>query len=78
MRYVLSLAAATLAIAALVVPAPARAEDPIVGTWTGKLTQPDNEPFEMTAEMNVTPGGRMSVPATDVAAAGPRLVIVIV
>jgi hypothetical protein len=56
MRYVLPLAAATLAIVALAAPAPARAEDPIVGTWTGKLTQPDNEPFEMTATF-VSPSG---------------------
>jgi hypothetical protein len=56
MRYALPVAAATLAIAALAVPAPARAEDPIVGVWTGKLSQTDNEPFEMTATF-VSPRG---------------------
>ena len=51
--YLLSAAVTTIVLALAV---PAHAEDPIVGTWAGKLTQPDNEPFEMTATF-VSPRG---------------------
>lgn len=35
----------------------ARAEDPIVGTWFGKLAQPDTDPFEMSATFVSPKGG---------------------
>ncbi len=35
----------------------AHAEDPIVGTWVGKLKQPDNDPFEMSATFVSPKGG---------------------
>jgi hypothetical protein len=35
----------------------AQAGDPIVGTWVGKLSQPDNDPFDVTATFVSPKGG---------------------
>lgn len=50
---------AAFAIAVLGFANAAHAEDPIVGTWTGKLAQPDNDPFE-TRVTFVSPKGGIS------------------
>lgn len=47
------------ALAALGFASAARAEDPIVGVWAGKLAQPDTEPFE-TEVTFVSPKGGVS------------------
>ena len=45
------------ALASLSFTSLAHAEDPIVGTWVGKLKQPDNDPFEMSATFVSPKGG---------------------
>jgi hypothetical protein len=35
----------------------AQGGDPIVGTWVGKLSQPDNDPFDVTATFVSPKGG---------------------
>ena len=53
-------AACALFLAAqLFMPAAARADDPIVGTWSGKLKQDDGEPF-VTELTFVSPRGGIS------------------
>jgi hypothetical protein len=46
-------------LASLLIGAPARAEDPIVGTWVGTVTQQGQEPFE-TRLTFVSPRGGVS------------------
>lgn len=49
--------AALSALAALAFVASARADDPIVGTWVGKLSQTNQDPFEMRATFVSPKGG---------------------
>jgi len=51
--------AVAFAVATLVSSSSARAEDPIVGTWVGNLSQADQEPFE-TRVTFVSPKGGVS------------------
>ncbi len=55
--------AAELAFTVLGLTGAARAEDPIVGTWAGKLSQTDTDPFDMSVTFVSPKGGVTRYPS---------------